>query len=242
MATQASGTKDLKKKRVGGGARPRADLPAQDEYSTEFNKHGQKLGEKGRRTREALTNAARQLLRESSPLDLSAVAISRQAEVSSASFYMYFNSVRDMLYQMNEAISEEIAELVPFLTRKWDDEDPAADALKFVKKFQEIWSQHREVLMFRNMEADLGNPQFDKLWRATLRPLVARIGDKIKEQAQTKGKFISVLDSRSRAVVLTSALERIAACDVRVINEELGMDRVQNSLADMIVKAIYCVE
>ena len=60
------------------------------------NKQGQARGKKGQATRARLMNAAERLLAKSSPLDLTAVAIAKAADTSSATFYMYFDDVKDI--------------------------------------------------------------------------------------------------------------------------------------------------
>ena len=70
---------------------------ADDPTPIETNQHGQTLGREGLQTRQKLMGAARKLLDVYSPVDLTAVSIAKEAGTSSASFYMYFEDVRDIL-------------------------------------------------------------------------------------------------------------------------------------------------
>ena len=70
---------------------------ADDPTPIETNHHGPTLGREGRQTRQKLMGAARKLLDVYSPVDLTAVSIAKEAGTSSASFYMYFEDVRDIL-------------------------------------------------------------------------------------------------------------------------------------------------
>lgn len=203
----------------------------------QVNKQGQKLGAKGRRTRQALMDAARALLRSCSPIDLSAVSIAKAAKVASASFYMYFDDVRDLLYQMSEIACSEYDSLLPIID-EWKSPVPdAEDAFLLVRAFNDIWTRHREILVFRNLEADHGDPRFDALWRDTLRPVVVRLGDTIQAAAPSD-RPVTIGDARAQAVVLTSALERIACADPKVIASELGSRRLERAMALVITKAI----
>ena len=208
------------------------------ESREEINRQSQKLGGKGRRTRKLITDTARDLLRTTSPTEITAVAIARRAKISSASFYMYFNDVSDLIYQMSAEIGDQFQSVIPIIDRPWDLENPEKDALEFVQAFNSIWSKNREVLMYRNLEADLGNPRFDQLWRATLRPIVAHLGDKIREGAKARGRTISFMDSRCRAVTLTSALERFSASNPKVIAEELDYDRLFAAFAQLVASTV----
>jgi AcrR family transcriptional regulator len=206
----------------------------------EINRQSQKLGSKGRRTRRLITETARELLRTTSPMEVTAVAIARRANISSASFYMYFNDISDLIYQMSAEIGEQFQSVIPIIDRPWDLENPQKDALEFVEAFSSIWSESREVLMYRNLEADLGNPRFDQLWRSTLRPIVAHLGDKIREGAKARGRTISIMDSRCRAVTLTCAMERFSASNPRVVAEELNYNRLIVAFADIVADTVRC--
>jgi len=210
------------------------------EGKEEINRQSQKLGSKGRRTRKLITETAREMLRTTSPMDMTAVAIARRAKISSASFYMYFDDVSDLIYQMSAEIGDEFQSVIAIIDRPWDLENPQKDAHEFVVAFNNIWSKNREVLTYRNLEADLGNPRFDQLWRATLRPIVAHLGDKIREGAKARGRYISVMDSRCRAVTLTSAMERFSASNPRVIAEELDYNRLITALAELVANTVRC--
>jgi len=153
---------------------------------------------------------------------------------------MYFDDVSDLIYQMSAEIGDEFQSVIAIIDRPWDLENPQKDAHEFVVAFNNIWSKNREVLTYRNLEADLGNPRFDQLWRATLRPIVAHLGDKIREGAKARGRYISVMDSRCRAVTLTSAMERFSASNPRVIAEELDYNRLITALAELVANTVRC--
>ncbi len=207
-------------------------------FGCDVNKQGQKLGAKGRRTRQSLMTAARELLRTCSPIDLSAVSIAKSANIAPASFYMYFDGVRDLLYEMSDVAGQEYETLIAILDERWDFSALETEhALRFVRAFDEIWERHREVLLFRNLEADRGDPQFEDLRVKTLRPIVQHLGQKIRE-ASRDGQTISVGDARAEAAVLMSAMERNAAADPKLVARELGIKRLERAMASVIARSL----
>ncbi|MBW6927620.1 TetR family transcriptional regulator, partial [Salmonella enterica subsp. enterica serovar Weltevreden] len=66
------------------------------------------LGRKGRETRQRLVDAAALLLASTSPMDLTAMAIAAEAGTASATFYVYFRDVQDILYALSEAATEDM--------------------------------------------------------------------------------------------------------------------------------------
>ena len=167
-------------------------------------------GRKGKETRRQLMDATRKLLAVCSPLSISAVAISRDAQTSPATFYVYFNDVEDILWALCEAVTEETSHL--FVSHSFL-RDPAKledDALAFVRGYCDIWAHHGPLLLYRNMEADRGNRRFNQLVLRVALPILEGLTDRIVEVASAD-QPISRGDANAVAVVFISAIDRIAA-------------------------------
>jgi AcrR family transcriptional regulator len=168
------------------------------------------LGRKGKETRRALMEATNRLLAVSSPMSLSALAISAEAKTSPATFYVYFDNVEDVLWTLCEAISEEASHLFPRDDFLRVDADLEEDALAFIRGYAEIWAQHGPLLLYRNMEADRGNKRFNQLFLRISLPILEALTDRIVELAPADNP-ITRSDANAEAVVFFAAIDRVAA-------------------------------
>ena len=167
-------------------------------------------GRKGKETRRQLMDATRKLLAVTSPLSISAVAISREAQTSPATFYVYFNDVEDVLWALCDMVTEDTSSL--FLSHDYL-RDPARledDALAFVRGYCDIWAHHGPLLLYRNMEADRGNRRFYQLVLRVGLPILEGLTERIVEAAPAD-QPISRRDANAEAVVFIGAIDRIAA-------------------------------
>lgn len=182
-----------------------ATLPAQ-----RGGKKAPPYGRKGKETRRLLMDATRKLLAISSPLSISAVAISREAQTSPATFYVYFNDVEDVLWALCELVTEDTSNLFAGHDYLRDPARLEEDALAFVRGYRDIWAQHGPLLLYRNMEADRGNRRFNQLVLRVGLPILEGLTDRIVEAAPAD-KPISRRDANAEAVVFIAAIDRLAA-------------------------------
>lgn len=168
------------------------------------------LGNKGKETRQLLMTTARRLLDMVSPLSLSAATISKEAGTSPATFYVYFDNVEDILWALCDEISEDVSHLFEDENTLRVAERLEEDALAFVRGYCEVWARHGPLLLYRNMEADRGNKRFNQLVLRIGLPILVALTDRIVEAAPPE-RPISRGDANAEAVVLFSAIDRIAA-------------------------------
>jgi AcrR family transcriptional regulator len=202
-----------------------------------MNKQGQTLGRKGLETRQRLMFASRRLLYTHPLPDITAVAISKAANTSSASFYMYFDDVQDVLYALSLEAGEEMAEVAKLLERPWDHTRSEEEALRIIESLNQVWSRHREVLRYRNLEADRGDPRFEELRMNTYIPFIERFAKLILAVNPAMGGRKKG-DAYAEATVLHAAMERLAALDPVVMERGLGAKRVNAAIARIIVQTL----
>ncbi len=206
-------------------------------YDVSMNKQGQVLGRKGQETRQRLMTATRHLLFTHALVDITAVAIAKAAGTSSASFYMYFDGVQDVLYALALAASEEMSEVAQLLDSPWDSERFEEESLRLIEALNGVWSRHREVLRYRNLEADRGDPRFEELRMNTYIPFIERFAKLILAvNPATGGRKKS--DAYAEATVLHASMERLAGVDPVVMERGLGAKRVNAALARIIVQTL----
>lgn len=189
-------------------SRVRARAPA---TPSGLNKNGQMLGRKGLETRRRLMDAARRLLIDHSPFDLTILQISREAKTATATFYVYFDDVQDLLYALCADITHEIEDL--FSTRPDLLREPARlhhDAVALIAAFNSVWDRHSDILLYRNLEADRGNPRFNDLRTRSAIPILNALCDRIATAYPPERRPRRVA-SYAEAVVFFVAMERLAA-------------------------------
>jgi AcrR family transcriptional regulator len=200
------------------------------------NQQGQALGRKGVETRKKLMTAARKLLDVYSPVELTSVAIAKEAGTSSASFYMYFDDVRDILYALASEAGAAMASVTEVVQKPWDAGTLTLHehALELVERFNELWEAHRQVLRFRNLEADRGDPRFEALRMKTYVPFIDQLARQIIAACPPDKQRPTLSQAFALASVLHAAMERMASTDPAVVARGLGARKVNDALAHLV--------
>lgn len=202
------------------------------------NKHGQSLGRKGHETRQRLMNAALKLLKVSSPVELTAVSIAKKAKSSSATFYLYFSDVRGILLALNEAAEADMVEVHEVLDEPWDPNMLELEhADRVVRAFVSVWDKHREILRYRNLEADRGDLEFESIRLRTSVRMVSRFADHIYAAHPRESGFTRN-DAMAEASVLVAAMERLAATDLESVNRGVGANAMWAGVTRIIARTL----
>lgn len=198
-----------------------------------LNKQGQTLGRKGLESRAKLMSAARRLLETHSPVEVTAVAIAAEAGTSPASFYMYFDDTKDILYALSEVAGEAMMAIHSIFDEPWSDDNLEQRAAEVVQAITEVWSEHRQVLRFRNMEADRGDPRFEALRMNTYIPFIERFAQRILT-INPAGENRRRADAYAEATIFHAAMERLSATEPEVMERGLGQKRMNAAVARLI--------
>lgn len=138
------------------------------------NLSGQRLGPKGRFTRERIIRAAIDLLDNESdePFTLSAVA--RKAELRMSSIYNYFNDLSELMIAVLEPVMASAdASYVEEIRPYWPDVELAARCEAFWLAFRDFWQRHAALLHQRNRMSDAGDERMLRHRVEAVRPLIA---------------------------------------------------------------------
>jgi len=175
--------------------------------ASKANKDAAGLGRKGRETRARLLAAARRLLETTSPLQLTAAAIAKEASTSPATLYVYFTDVQDILYSLaletREAFVQLAQEHVDWFTDSGRLEE---DARALIAAYNEIYRAHASVLQYRNLEDDRGNPRFVELQITDALPTIELLARGIRRNRPE----VTKADALADAIVFQCAMERLA--------------------------------
>ena len=184
-------------------------------------------------------DAARHMLKTASPLELTAIAVSRAASIAPPSFYVYFADTRDLLL----ALAADASEAMKAVGRHFeapnapgvDGARPVAWAEAFVRDFVETWDAHCEVLAYRNLEADRGDKDFDELRVDSSLPVLNGLTDLMLARRPEGTRRVDVF---SEAVIYYAVLERLATIERTTQPIRLQPRHYKAALARMIGAAV----
>jgi AcrR family transcriptional regulator len=168
------------------------------------NLHGQKMGRKGRITRERILAAAIALLEseEEEPVTLSAVA--RGASLGMTSLYNYFTDLTELLLAVLDPVMDTAEEAyVAKLRDYWPDDELEERCLDFVSSYHRFWAQHSRLLHLRNSMADQRDERMILHRIESTRPVIALI---VGQMVGTPGEGRS--PAASMATMVMTGIER----------------------------------
>ena len=176
-----------------------------------LNKHGQKMGRKGLIMRKRIMDKALELIRDSSYKDLTVADVAYEAGTSTSTFYVYFADIEDVLFACVEEAALDLHSIMEVLNREWTRENMQAMVSEFVDTYMKIWEKHAVELRIRNQEADQGNLRFLQFRLKSTKDIIEGLDKKVAEaQPQVK-------NSQSLALVLFTAMERLAGINLRAM-------------------------
>jgi AcrR family transcriptional regulator len=187
-----------------GGQRlaPAVALSSQD---ISYNLNGQRLGRKGRETRERIVRAAIEVLGEEGeePFTLSAVA--RQASLGMSSLYNYFTDLSELMVAVLEPVTASARETwLAELAHHWPDAEVAERCEKFWQSYAAFWSRNAPVLHQRNRMSDAGDERMLSCRVQASQPLT----DGIAMQLMAVETGTPTDEERAMAGVLVTMMER----------------------------------
>jgi len=175
---------------------------------TRVNKQGQALGRKGEESRRRLLDATLALVARGSMHKMSASAIAREAGMASQSFYLYFKDIEEVILALSQEAAADLQDVVSLLVDAPIGLEPEMLSKQVIDAFGSYWDRHRPILVARNYIADSGNMQFLKLRQDATMPMIHAIADRIQAARPTE---VNRMEAVSRAVIVYSAMERLAA-------------------------------
>lgn len=137
------------------------------------NLNGQKLGRKGRITRERILRATLELLEgpEEEPVTLSAVA--RKASLGMTSLYNYFDDLTELLIAVLEPVMATAQETYQAIAREyWPDDQLAEKCQEFVDAYHSFWFRYSRLLHLRNTMSDRGDERMMKYRMESTTPIL----------------------------------------------------------------------
>lgn len=152
-------------------------LPRAGAGGLSHNLAGQKLGRKGRDTRDRIVAAAFELLYSSPPdTQISLSAVARQANLGMTSLYNYFSDLPEVLLALLDGAMKTGEESYLGLMRiRWPNEELVERCYQFVAGYHDFWARHTRLLHLRNSLSDNGDQRMIAQRVAATQPIIRQI-------------------------------------------------------------------
>lgn len=185
----------------------RRDLPAAAAPEPiSHNLNGQRLGRKGRDTRERIIAAAQEILAEPPGELITLSEVSRRAAVRMGTLYLYFADLTELILAVLEPIMATVEEEYVHLVREyWPDDQLAERAFEFVRAYYGFWSKNARILHLRNSMADRGDERMMQHRVRSAIPVMRLLVIQMGSRPADRGTPYS-----SMATALMTGLERVA--------------------------------
>ena len=183
------------------------------EAKIDTNLQGQRLGRKGRITRDRIIAVARELIEEPTAEILSISAVARRAELRVSSIYNYFPDLSDLLMTVLEPVLQEAQQgYLQVLGEYWADDALDEKCAEFVEAFRLFWERNVRLLHVRNNLAQQHDPRALSQRINAARRVVSRLA--LQFGCSSDEEWSAEQDMAS---VLYAGLERV----VTIVSDEL---------------------
>jgi AcrR family transcriptional regulator len=192
---------------AGGDATRRRRSALRPAEDLSHNLNGQRLGRKGRDTRERIIAAAQEILTE--PIEDGLITLSevaRRASIRIGTLYLYFADLTELVLAVLEPVMATVEDEYVHLVREyWPDKQLGARARQFVQAYFGFWSKHTRLLHLRNNMADRGDERMLQHRVRSAIPVMRLLVTQMDSRPTEQGTITS-----STVTALMTGLERVA--------------------------------
>lgn len=151
----------------------RRRTPAKDVI---HNLNGQRLGRKGRDTRDRIIEVAQEIIAEYDEAQITISEVARRTNLRMASLYVYFADLTELgLAVLEPVMAESETSYLALLRTHWPDAELGARCEQFVQGFYHFWQRHSGILHLRNTMADRKDSRMTEHRINAARPVIALI-------------------------------------------------------------------
>jgi AcrR family transcriptional regulator len=196
--------------------------------ATELNLQGQRLGRKGRDTRDRIVAAASECLAQDDDNAFTLSAVARKAGLGMTSLYVYFADLTELLLAVLEPVMASAEETyLGHLRTRWPDDALGAHCREFVRDYYRFWQKHTRVLHLRNSQSEGGSDVRMARYRVQsglpmLQLLVAQMdGDPADITTPAYGMATALFTGIDRLVAVRTSIQWTIPADT-AFNPDLG--------------------
>ncbi|MCJ2188426.1 TetR/AcrR family transcriptional regulator [Novosphingobium beihaiensis] len=186
--------------------------------SISHNLNGQKLGRKGRVTRERILAAAIELIDSpEEPVTLSSVA--RRASLGMTSLYNYFTDLTELLLAVLEPVMATAeTSYLTVLRERWPDDDLFECCYRFVRAYHDFWLRHSRLLHMRNALADQRDQRMLAHRIDSTRPVIGLLVSQMDGETRPESA-----DTAMATMVMIGIERSITVATDRELRRQVGM-------------------
>lgn len=216
-------------KAIRGTGRSTLDLATGRASAVSHNLNGQRLGRKGRDTRDRIIATAHEVLSEQPDSVITLSEVARRASLRMGSLYLYFGDLTELVLAMLEPVMETTEDEYVKLARPyWSDEDLGERTEEFVRAYHAFWVRNSALLHLRNSMSDSRDQRMmmHRIHSAQplMRLLVAQMGgDLTKPDSPIASMATALMTGLERVATVTTdtVLPAILQAPVWVRNDNL---------------------
>jgi AcrR family transcriptional regulator len=185
------------------------------------NINGQRLGRKGRETRERIIHAAIRLLETHGMEPFALSSIAREASLGMSSLYNYFNDASELMIAVLEPVMATADDAYMEVIRDYWPDDAVHDKCNaFWRAYLDFWYSHSALLHQRNWMSDAGDERMLRHRFEAVYPLLEQIQQQLGLNDGTEADE----HIRSTAAVLITGIERTMTVQTKP-NYQMMLDR-----------------
>jgi AcrR family transcriptional regulator len=167
-------------------------------------------GRRGQETRDRLLASTAALLARTSWRDIKIIDIAKEAGTSPATFYQYFESIEQAIFELAERLASDASQLAGLVEGSWKGEQGWATARAVIEGFMDYWERNRYIFRVVDLATEEGDNRFRGLRTRALNAVTVALTSAI-EQAQAGRKAASGADAAATAGVLVAMMANVAA-------------------------------
>lgn len=152
------------------------------------NLNGQRLGRKGRDTRDRILAVAKEILAENDAAQITISEVARRANLRMASLYVYFSDLTELgLALLEPVMTEAETSYLQLLRTPWPDAELCQHCEQFVQGFFRFWQRNSEILHLRNMMADRKDGRMTEHRINSARPVIGLLVEQMRDDPNARG-------------------------------------------------------
>ncbi len=160
-------------------------IPSRD---VSHNLNGQRLGRKGRDTRDRIIAVAQEIIASEDEAQITFSEVARRANIRMASIYVYFADMTELVLALLEPVMAEAeTSYLGLLRTHWPEDELGARCAQFVQGFYRFWQRHSGILHLRNTMADRKDIRMTEYRVNAARPVISLLVAQMGYDAQMRG-------------------------------------------------------
>ncbi len=202
-----------------------ADARATSRAAIGYNLLGQRLGRKGRDTRQRILDGLARRLEQDDDAPVSLSAVAREASVALTTLYIYFSDLGELILAALEPVVKDARSLNVMLRTRWPDEQLPECCHAYLEAHQAYWIKNSRILHLRNSLADTGDR---RLLRSRIDLTKLQISGLVRQMDGDPASVESICFHT--AIVVMTGIERVSTMVTSphhwITLEEAGVDLV----------------